>query len=98
MNIDPRLVVCALAVWLLAPGPARGQTPPPSADPSTLDDTIEAGEALAKDPRRKLVKWNEYEGPYFTLRVGGGLLYEGAWYSQDEASREQFDLEPETEV
>ena len=39
-----------------------------------------------------------YEGPYFTIRVGGGLLYEGAWYSQDEESREQFDLTAEGKV
>ena len=57
-----------------------------------MDDTLEAGEALAKDPRRRLIKWNHYEGPFFTLRVGGGFLYEGAWFSQDEESRQQFDL------
>ena len=93
-----RLVACALAVSCLTPGSARGQDPPPPEKPPTLDDSIEAGEALAKDPRRRLVKWNQYEGPYFTLRVGGGLLYEGAWYSQDEESQEQFDLVPEGKV
>jgi phosphate-selective porin OprO/OprP len=98
MNIEPRLVACALAVSCLTPGSARGQDPPPAEKPPTLDDNIEAGEALAKDPRRRLLKWNHYEGPYFTLRVGGGLLYEGAWYSQDEESREQFDLVPEGKV
>ena len=43
-----------------------------------------------------MAKWNEYEGPLFTIRVGAGLLYEGAAYSQDEASEAQFpDLVPE---
>jgi phosphate-selective porin OprO and OprP len=98
MNIDPLLVGGVLAIAFLTPGPARGQEPIPSEKPPTLDDTIEAGEALAKDPRRRLVKWNEYEGPYFTIRVGGGLLYEGAAYAQDADSREQFDLEPEDKV
>jgi hypothetical protein len=110
MNIDARLVACALAVGFLTPGLARGQEPVPSPvpvpsqepaaaeTPPTLDDTIEAGEALAKEPPRRLVKWNHYEGPYFTIRVGGGVLYEGAWYSQDEESRQQFDLEPEGKV
>jgi phosphate-selective porin OprO and OprP len=98
MNIDPLLVGGVLAIAFLTPGPARGQEPIPSEEPPTLDDTIEAGEALAKDPRRRLVKWNEYEGPFFTIRVGGGLLYEGAAYAQDADSKEQFDLEPEAKV
>jgi len=99
MNID-LLAAGLFAVSFLAPVPARGQepAPSPSAQPSTLDDTIEAGEALAKDPRRRLVRWNEYEGPFFTLRVGGGVLYEGAAYVQDEDSKAQFDLEPEEKV
>ena len=98
MNIEPLLVGGVLAIAFLTPGLARGQEPIPSEKPPTLDDTLEAGEALAKDPPRRLVRWNEYEGPFFTIRVGGGFLYEGAWYAQDDASREQFDLEPETKV
>ena len=65
---------------------------------SPLDETIEAGEAQSSEPRRKLVHWNEYEGPYFTIRLGAGFLYEGAAYSQDDASQQQFDLEPDTKV
>ena len=37
---------------------------------------LTAGEADAKDPARRLVNWNEYEGPFFTIRMGGGVLYE----------------------
>ena len=82
----------------LTPGTARGQDAVPAEEP-TLDDTIEAGEADAEDPRRELIRWNHYEGPYFTIRLGGGVLYEGAGYSQDKASEEQFpDLEPEGKV
>lgn len=100
MNIDRRhgrqsaRWVCLLAAVLsLATGPARGQDQP------TLDDTIEAGEADAVEPRRrKMVRWNEYEGPYFTIRAGGGVLFEGATYSQDEESEQQFDLEPDWKV
>jgi phosphate-selective porin OprO/OprP len=40
------------------------------------------------------VKWNEYEGPLFTLRVGAGLLVDYATYAQDDASKEQMDLDP----
>jgi phosphate-selective porin OprO and OprP len=64
----------------------------------SLDNTIEAGESEAEEPKRKLVKFNEYEGPYFTLRVGAGFLYEGAAYSQDAASREQFELKTQGKV
>jgi phosphate-selective porin OprO/OprP len=92
MAIESRLVACALAVCVLVPSLARGQQPAPTGPPPTLDDTMEAGEAEAVAPRRQLVKWNSYEGPYFTLKVGGGLLYEGAWFAQDEESRQQFDL------
>jgi phosphate-selective porin OprO/OprP len=44
------------------------------------------------------VSWNELDGPISTLRFGAGLLYEVAAYSQDEASTQQFDLEPEAKV
>src|SRR5688572_30712897 len=115
MNIDLRLVAGLLAASLLTSGFARGQepsasasaSPSPSPSPSpavvgepTLDDTIEAGEADSEEPaRRRMKTFNEYEGPYFTIRVGAGLLYEGAAYSQDEASEAQFpELEPDDRV
>jgi hypothetical protein len=36
-------------------------------DVAGTDDTIEAGEADAEEPRRRLVNWNEYEGRFFTI-------------------------------
>jgi hypothetical protein len=39
-------------------------------------ETLEAGEAEVAEPRRKLVRWNELDGPLSTLRFGAGLLYE----------------------
>ena len=45
-----------------------------------------------------MMKWNEYEGPFFTIRLGGGFLYDGAWYSQDEESKEQFVLTSQGKV
>jgi phosphate-selective porin OprO/OprP len=65
---------------------------------TAIDDTIEAGEAEAEPPARRLIRWNEYEGPLFTIRVGGGLLYEYAGYSQNEPSKEQMTLTPEAKV
>lgn len=98
------------AALLLAPDAARAQAQPPAdaaappASPApesqgkTLDHTIEAGEAETEEPKRRLVKFNEYEGPWFALRVGGGFLFEGAAYSQDTASREQLELSADTKV
>lgn len=61
-----------------------------------LDETIEAGESDAE--LRQLVSWNEYRGPYFTLRFGAGFLYEFDAYSQDEQSKAQFSLFPTEKV
>ena len=60
-------------------------------------DTLAAGEA-EEEPTRKLVSFNEYEGKYFTIRVGGGFLYEYAAYAQDEDSKNQFALFPDDKV
>jgi len=72
-----------------SPPPTRAQTQGP---PSNLDNTIEATELLA---RRELVHWNEYHGPYFTIRAGAGLLLDYAAFAQDDNSKEQFALSPD---
>jgi phosphate-selective porin OprO/OprP len=69
------------------------EPPPPS-----VEDRQEAGEASAAPPARRLVEWNEYEGPLFTLRVSAGVLLDAGTFAQDDASREQFDLEPDWQV
>jgi hypothetical protein len=61
-------------------GPTGSQQPP--LPPSTIDDTIAAGEADTEEPARRFIRWNEYEGPFFTIRVGGALLYEFADYAR----------------
>ena len=61
---------------------------------TTLETGISAGESEAEPPRRSLVKWNEYDGPFLTLRFGAGFLLDYATYSQDEASKQQRDMEP----
>jgi phosphate-selective porin OprO and OprP len=58
----------------------------------TLENTIAAGESDAEQKQRQLVKWNEYHGPYATVRVGAGFLVDLAGYEQDQESKEQFDL------
>jgi len=65
----------------------------------TIPETgVSAVEPEAEPPRRSLVKWNEYEGPLFTLRVGAGFLLDYASYAQDDASREQMDLESRLKI
>ncbi|TMQ58721.1 MAG: hypothetical protein E6K72_02310, partial [Candidatus Eisenbacteria bacterium] len=72
--------------------PARSQ---PQASPSVVDSTADAGEADADQPRRRLVKWNEYDGPVSTLRFGFGFLVDAATYAQDDDSKKQVSMEPD---
>jgi phosphate-selective porin OprO/OprP len=98
-------LLAVIFIILSAPLEANGQqsTAPPqgpaSAQPpgrSAIDDTIEAGESEAEEPKRKLVRWNEYDGPFFTIRFGAGVLYDYATYAQDDPSKQQFDLAPQS--
>jgi len=92
------LVVLSASLMLATPGISTAQQPqakPPDSKPSSVSHTLEAGEAETDAPRRKLVKWNEYEGRFFTIRMGGAALYDYAGYSQDDASAQQFDLTPQ---
>jgi phosphate-selective porin OprO/OprP len=66
--------------------------------PPTTEDRQEAGEASAARPARRLVKWNEYEGPLFTLRASAGVILDAGAFAQDDQSRQQFDLEPGSQV
>jgi phosphate-selective porin OprO/OprP len=79
---------------LLSPRGLQAQEPAP---PPT-EDRQEAGEAAAAPPARRLVKWNEYEGPFFTLRASAGVILDAGTFAQDEASRQQFELEPDGQV
>jgi phosphate-selective porin OprO/OprP len=65
---------------------------------ATLDDKLEAGDDELAETVRKIVSWNEYEGKYFTVRLGGGFLYDYADYAQDNNSKNQFELHPEARV
>jgi phosphate-selective porin OprO/OprP len=71
------------------------QTTAPASPPSTLDDTLEAGDDEVPTPARKLITWNEYDGLGFTLRIGAGFLFEYAGYAQDDESKEQIALNPQ---
>jgi phosphate-selective porin OprO/OprP len=76
-----------------APSGANAQqTPATAPPPSAIQETIDAGEASGEAPARRLVSWNEFEGKFFTIRAGGGYLYDFATYNQDTDSKEQIDL------
>ena len=45
-----------------------------------------AGGSSADPPARRLVKWNEYEGPLFTLRASAGVILDAGTFAQDEAA------------
>jgi phosphate-selective porin OprO and OprP len=92
----PLLIVTGL--FLFAPVASRAQSETAVPPDSTIERTIEAGEAEVAEPRRKLVNWNEYEGPFFTMHVGAAFLYDYAAYDQDEESKQQFALEPDGKV
>jgi phosphate-selective porin OprO/OprP len=63
----------------------------------TIDNTLDAAEADGDAPKQA-VPWNEYNGRYFTARLGGGFLYDYANYSQDGDSKSQMDLSPKTDL
>jgi phosphate-selective porin OprO/OprP len=82
-----------------AVNPPPGQlTPQTEGQVSNLDDTLEAGEAGGEEPARKLIHWNEFDGKYLTLRVGGGFLIEYDAYAQDDDSKRQFAMYPDEKV
>jgi hypothetical protein len=82
------------ALVLLKAATAFGQQQDSIARDTTLATELSAGESAAEVPRRRMVSWNEYEGHFFTLRVGAGFLVDYATYAQDETSKEQMDLAP----
>jgi len=76
---------------LIAPGQALAQGAAAPAS-SSIDTTLDAGEADAVAPKRRLVKWNEYDGPISSARFGYGFVYDIASYTQDDASRQQVSM------
>jgi phosphate-selective porin OprO/OprP len=62
-------------------------------DAATDGDSVNADENIPDDDTRRMVHWNEYEGRWFTARLGGGFLYDTANYSQDSDSESQFDFQ-----
>jgi phosphate-selective porin OprO/OprP len=74
----------------------QGSTQAPSSTP-TLETNLGA-DTLEEEPRRQLVHWNEYHGPYFTIRAGAGFLFDTTSYAQDMHSKEQIKLTPDEKI
>ena len=47
---------------------------------------------------RKFIRWNEYQGPYFTLQFGAGILYDYGAFAQDQDSKRQIAMFPGNKV
>ena len=94
----PNPLLLVLTMWLFAIELSFSQTST-VATPDSTPQAILATEWAASDaPKRKLVKWNEFEGPFFTMRVGAGFLYDVATFAQDDESKQQIDLAPDDKV
>jgi len=87
---------CIVAAWLWMACPARADADDESADDENA--SVNSEEGSEDEPTRRMVHWNEYEGRWFTARLGGGFLYDSANYSQDSDSESQFDFDPKTYI
>jgi len=97
--VGTRLCTLALlASFFLARSVSAQEPPPPPADPS-ITTTMEAAEADGDLPKDSIVKgFNDYDWGRFSLRWGGGFLYDYSAYSQTEDSAEQLTLRPKADL
>ena len=96
-----RAVLPGLAVSLLllaGSTVARAQSPAAGTTDPTIDIETDAAEASGDLPKSSFVKFNHYEWKYFSLRWGGGFLWDYSAYSQDEDSQEQLTLRPKDDL
>lgn len=86
----------AFALHALVPPAALAQTaapdPPQPGEPD-ITTRMEAAEADGDVPRR-IISFNDYEWRGFSLRWGGGFLYDYTTYEQDDVSKQQMDIRP----
>ncbi len=90
----PAGLLFALVAWLPAVGLAESAAAPPLEDAAPVN----SGENTPDEDERRMVAWNEYEGRWFTARLGGGFLYDTANYSQDDDSHSQFSFDADQYV
>ncbi|HKQ97876.1 MAG TPA: porin [Candidatus Polarisedimenticolia bacterium] len=93
----PRLAV-SIALLLVWGGLARAQSAPPASSDPTIHTVTDAAEADGDLPKSAFVKFNHYDWKRFSLRWGGGFLWDYSAYSQDEDSQEQLTLRPNDDL
>jgi phosphate-selective porin OprO/OprP len=98
LGLDFLALGLAAVALITAPGTARSQDGAGAGAPATIDTTAEAGEPPPDAPKRRMVKWNEYEGPVSTFRFGYGLLVDMATYAQDSDAKQQAEAKPDIGV
>ena len=90
----PAYAAIALVALLLASRAAHAQAGPGGGtDPQdpTIQTNLDASEVDTNAPK---ASFNEYEWRGFSLRWGGGFLWDYSTYSQDEPSKSQMNLSP----
>jgi len=79
-------------ILAMAPASARSQGSTQGATPAaSIDSTLDASQEDAA-PRRRLVKWNEYDGPVSTVRLGFAAGVDAVAHVQDDESKQQLDM------
>jgi len=87
-------ILAVAGLVALAPATLRAQAPGTDPQDPTITTRTEAAEADGDVPKAKLINFNEYEWRGFSLRWGGGFLWDYSTYSQDDDSESQMALEP----
>jgi len=91
-------LVASVFLFLTGIGVARAQDAPAAARDPTIHTEIDAAEADGDLPKSAFVKFNHYDWKRFSIRWGGGFLWDYSAYSQDDDSREQLALEPKGDL
>jgi phosphate-selective porin OprO/OprP len=91
-------LAASLLLFLSWSGVARAQGAGAASPDPTIHTATDAAEAGGDLPKSAFVKFNHYDWKRFSLRWGGGFLWDYSAYSQDEDSQEQLTLHPKDDL
>src|SRR5688572_2490358 len=83
MTSPAAVVTVALACLLLGPTRARAQ---------------EGEGDIEHPPARQLIPYNDFDLGFTSIHLGGGLLFDGASFNQDDPSEQQMGLEADNRL